>query len=107
VGKHGRQSSNGKLIASLLLHLEMASILIHRMPPLSLLCDEVMSTTSDMLSQCTLYLWHRRITIEFLGKRLAIRQNICYHTRMKSEGESGVSRHSPDPATSVERIQQL
>src|SRR5437016_10805277 len=32
-----------------------------------------------------------------LGKRLVIRQKICYHTRVKSEGESGVSRHSPDP----------
>src|SRR5207247_8202491 len=32
-----------------------------------------------------------------LGKRLVIRQKICYHTRVKSEGESGVSRHCPDP----------
>ncbi|OLB55723.1 MAG: hypothetical protein AUI01_07475 [Ktedonobacter sp. 13_2_20CM_2_56_8] len=32
-----------------------------------------------------------------VGKRLVIRQKICYHTRVKSEGESGVSRHSPDP----------
>src|SRR5437016_13820319 len=32
-----------------------------------------------------------------LGKRLVIRQKICYHTRVKSKGESGVSRHSPDP----------
>src|SRR2546421_8465273 len=24
-------------------------------------------------------------------------QKICYHTRVKSKGESGVSRHSPDP----------
>src|SRR5258708_4514072 len=28
---------------------------------------------------------------------LVIRQKICYYTRMKWEGESGVSRHSPDP----------
>src|SRR5947209_5965143 len=28
---------------------------------------------------------------------LVIHLKICYHTRMKSEGESGVSRHSPDP----------
>src|SRR5437588_12833237 len=28
---------------------------------------------------------------------LVIRHKICYHTRVKSEGESGVSRHSPDP----------
>src|SRR2546421_12407748 len=38
-----------------------------------------------------------------LGKRLVIRQKIWYHTRVKSKGESGVSRHSPDPpATRVD-----
>src|SRR6266702_6437758 len=48
---------------------------------------------------------------EIVGKRLVIGQKICYHTRVKSQGESGVSRHSPDPPqpawTRVERIQQL
>src|SRR6266571_3010960 len=46
---------------------------------------------------------------EIVGKRLVIGQKICYHTRVKSQGESGVSRHSPDPPqpawTRVERIQ--
>src|SRR5258708_321156 len=31
------------------------------------------------------------------GNRLVIRQKICYHTRVKSKGASGVSRRSPDP----------
>src|SRR5258708_5297455 len=31
------------------------------------------------------------------GNRLVIRQKICYHTRVKSKGASGVSRYSPDP----------
>src|SRR5260370_22655210 len=48
---------------------------------------------------------------ELLSKRVAIHLKICYHTRMKSKGESGVSRHSPDPPqpawTRVERIQHL
>src|SRR5258708_18947142 len=51
------------------------------------------------------------IFIELLSKRVVIRQKMCYHTRVKSEGESGVSRHSPDPPqpawTRVERIQHL
>src|SRR6266699_6191677 len=34
---------------------------------------------------------------EIVGKRLVIGQKIWYHTRVKSQGESGVSRHSPDP----------
>src|SRR5204863_4615577 len=46
-----------------------------------------------------------------MGNRLVILQKICYHTRVKSEGESGVSRHSPDPPqpawTRLERIQHL
>src|SRR5207248_9547741 len=45
------------------------------------------------------------------GKRVVIRQIICYHTRVKSKGESGVSHHSPDPPqptwTRVERIQHI
>src|SRR6266851_6244644 len=48
---------------------------------------------------------------ELLSKRVAIHLKICYHTRMKSKGESGVSRHSPDPPqpawTRLERIQHL
>ncbi len=37
-----------------------------------------------------------------LSKILDVRQKICYHRRVKEEGESGDSRHSPDPpATSV------
>ncbi len=36
-----------------------------------------------VLSQCVSLLLHRRITIELLGKRLVIRQKICYHTRVK------------------------
>ncbi len=65
----------------------------------------------DVLSQCIPCLLHRRINIELLGKRLVILEKICYHTRVKSEGESGVSRHSPDPPqpawTRVERIQHI
>src|SRR5437588_2950558 len=52
--------------------------------------------------------FHQKCSVMIL---LAIHLKICYHTRMKSKGESGVSRHSPDPPqpswTRVERIQHL
>ena len=45
------------------------------------------------------------------SKRLVIGQKIWYHTGVKEEGESRVSRHSLDPPqpvwTRLERIQQL
>src|SRR5229473_1655330 len=51
------------------------------------------------------------MNFELLSKRVVILQEICSHTRMKSKGESGVSRHSPDPPqpawTRLERIQHL
>src|SRR2546421_242763 len=52
--------------------------------------------------------FHQKCSVMLL---LVIHLKICYHTRVKSEGESGVSRHCPDPPqptwTSLERIQQL
>src|SRR5438270_11809549 len=48
--------------------------------------------------------FHQKCSVMIL---LAIHLKICYHKRVKSKGESGVSSHSPDPPqpawTRVER----
>ena len=123
VGKHGRQSSNEKLIVSRLF-LVMSCVLTHRMPPNIFSCYPARSpgylmktsfcssfqpiSLKDVLSLRFLYLLYRQTYHSEFRQRLVIGQKICYHARAKKKIGFGVSHYSPDPAvmwTRVKRIQ--